>query len=240
MKSPADIHCHIIPYVDDGAQTAQVSEELVEMLYSQGVRTICCTPHQRRGMFETPDDTIREQFEKLKIRAEKAGRGDISFFLSREYHADRLLLKALEQGKVIPYGESNNILLEFSNSHPISDIHWFIRTVQDAGFRPLVAHVERYMQFWESTELAEELTQMGARLQSNCSSVLGREGHRQQAYTKKLLKKRLVYVIASDGHDPEDRPPELDKAAALITRKYGEEYAEQLLCTNPLNILTGN
>ena len=238
MKSLADIHCHIIPYVDDGAQTASVSEELVEMLYSQGVRTICCTPHQRRGMFETPDDVIKEQFAKLKERAEAAGYPEkISFFLSREYHADRLLLKALEQGTVIPYAGSNNILLEFSNSHPLSDIHWFIKAVQDAGFRPLIAHVERYQLFWGDLAAVEELIDLGARLQSNCSSVLGREGHRQQAWCKKLLKNRLIHVVASDGHDPEDRPPELDAAAAYITRKFGEEYAGRLLCENPLNIL---
>ncbi len=153
MTSQADIHCHLIPYVDDGAQTAQVSEELIDMLCAQGVRTICCTPHLRRGMFETSDETVRMQFEKLKERAEKAGHGDISFFLSREYHADRLLLSALEKGTVIPYGESSNILLEFSNSHPLSDIHWFIRTVLDAGFRPLIAHVERYMQLWKARSL---------------------------------------------------------------------------------------
>lgn len=241
MKSTADIHCHIIPYVDDGAQTASVSEELVEMLYSQGVRTVCCTPHLRRGMFETPDEAIKEQLTKLTARAKEAGYPeDISFFLSREYHADKLLLKALEQGTVIPYGTTNNILLEFSNAHPLSDIHWFIRTVQDAGFRPLIAHVERYRLFWDDISAVKELIDMGARLQSNCSSVLGREGHRQQAWCKKLLKNRLIHVVASDGHDPEDRPPEIDAAANYLTRKFGEEYAEQLLCANPINILTGN
>ena len=241
MKSPADIHCHILPYVDDGAETASVSEELVEMLYSQGVRTVCCTPHLRRGMFETPDEAIKEQFEKLKERAIAADfPEEISFFLSREYHADRLLLGALEQGTVIPYGESNNILLEFSNSHPLSDIHWFIRTVLDAGFRPLIAHVERYRLFEGDTAAIKELIGMGARLQSNCSSVLGREGRRQQSWCKKLLKNQLIHVVASDGHDPEDRPPEMDAAASYITRKFGEVYAEQLLCTNPLNILKGN
>ena len=188
MKSPADIHCHIIPYVDDGAQTASVSEELVDMLYSQGVRTVCCTPHLRRGMFETLDDAIREQFEKLKTRAQAAGYSDISFFLSREYHADRLLLNALEQGSIIPYGAGKSILLEFSNSHPISDIHWFLKTVQDAGFRPLIAHIERYMCFWDDLDAVKELISLGARLQANCSSVLGREGRRQQVWTKKLQR----------------------------------------------------
>ena len=241
MKSPADIHCHILPYVDDGAETASVSEELVEMLYSQGVRTICCTPHLRRGMFETPDDAVKEQFEKLRERAKAAGYPEeMRFFLSREYHADRLLLGALEQGTIIPYGESSNILLEFSNSHTLADIHWFIKTVQDAGFSPLIAHVERYCLFWDDPAAIQNLTDMGALLQSNCSSILGREGRKQQSWCKKLLKNHLIHVIASDGHDPEDRPPEMDAAASYITRKFGEEYAEQLLCTNPLDILKGN
>ena len=238
MKNIADIHCHIIPYVDDGATLASQSEALVDQQYRAGVRTICCTPHLRRGMFETPDEVIKDRFEQLKERTRQAAYPEeIRLFLSREYHADRLLLERLEKDSVLPLGSSNNLLLEFSNAHPLEDIHWFIKTVQDAGFRPLVAHAERYRVLWDSTELAEELTALGARLQMNCSSLLGREGRKQAAYCKKLLKKQLVSVVASDAHDTEDRPCELSLAADHLTRKYGEGYAAKLLSEYPLEIL---
>ena len=238
MKNIADIHCHILPYVDDGAPVAEESQALVEAEYSAGVRTICCTPHLRYGMFETPDQVIKDRFEQLKERTRQAAfPEEIQLFLSREYHADRLLLERLEKDQILPLGNSRNLLLEFSNRHPLEDIHWFIKAVSDAGYRPLIAHAERYRILWESTELAEELISLGAALQMNCSSLLGREGHKQAAYCKKLLKNQLVSVVASDAHDTEDRPPELALAAAHLTRKYGEETAKKLLSENPLNIL---
>ena len=238
MKNIADIHCHILPYVDDGAPIAEESQALVEAEYAAGVRTICCTPHLRRGMFETPDEVIKDQFEKLKERTRQAAfPEEIKLFLSREYHADRLLLERLEKDQILPLGNSKNLLLEFSNRHPLEDIHWFIKAVRDAGYSPLIAHAERYEILWESTDLAEELIGLGAKIQMNCSSLLGREGRRQASYCRKLLKKQLPFVIASDAHDTEYRPPELDKAADHLTRKFGEEAARKLLSEDPLNIL---
>ena len=237
MKNIADIHCHILPYVDDGAPVASESEALVESEYQAGVRSICCTPHLRYGMFATPDEVIKDQFGKLKERTRQAAfPEEIRLFLSREYHADRLLLERLEKDQILPLGKGH-LLLEFSNRHPLEDIHWFIRTVRDAGYTPLVAHAERYRLLWESTDLVEELISLGAKIQMNCSSLHGREGHKQASYCKKLLKKQLVYVVASDAHDTEGRPPELHLAADYLIRKYGEEYAGQILSENPLKIL---
>ena len=79
----ADIHCHILPYVDDGAEQKEESMALLESQYQQGVRVICVTPHLRKGMFETPDEVVIEQFERLLQRA-RAFEGKIHLYLSRE------------------------------------------------------------------------------------------------------------------------------------------------------------
>ena len=103
-----------------------------------------------------------------------------------------------------------------------------------------MAHAERYMLLWESPDLVEELVEdLGAKIQMNISSILGREGRRQAAYCKKLLKRRLVYVVASDAHDPDDRPPELNVCKVHLEKKYGADYAQQLMSSNPLHILSG-
>ena len=100
-----------------------------------------------------------------------------------------------------------------------------------------MAHAERYQVLWQSPDLAEELIELGARIQMNVSSILGREGRRQASYCKKLLKRHLVHVVASDSHDTELRPPELAACAAHLERKYGAAYAQELMHTNPINIL---
>ena len=241
MTPIADIHCHILPYVDDGALRTQESDELVEMQAEQGVSVICCTPHLRHHMFETPDDEIRRRFEQLLERqtaAEAAGtsHSPIRFYLSREYHCDGLLLKKLENGEILPLGEGRTVLSEFSWRHSESQIRDFVKTILSYGYTPLIAHTERYPALEKPAQVAA-LIDMGALIQMNASSVTGAEGRRQAAWCKKLLKEDLVHVIASDAHDPSDRPPELSQCAAFLERKFGEDRAEKLLWTNPIQIL---
>ena len=235
MKDLVDIHCHILPYVDDGALRTQESDELLEAQAEQGVSTICVTPHLRRGMFETPDDKVVLQFERLKERAQAKGL-QVTLFLSREYHCDSIFLERLKENSVWPLGNGRYLLSEFSYGAPIEDIHFFIETIKDSGYTPLIAHVERCYNL-QTTEQIAELTEMGARLQMNASSILGREGRQRASWCKKLLKAQLIHVVASDAHDQVERPVELAECAAHLERKYGAAYAQALLHQNPLNIL---
>ncbi len=243
MRQIADLHCHILPYVDDGALRTQESDELVRMQRQQGANVICCTPHLRKHMFETPDDEIRRRFAQLLERQSKpsedpedAFAAPLRFFLSREYHCDALLLEKLEKGEILPLGEGNYILAEFSYRHSESQIHEYIRTILSYGFAPLIAHLERYPAI-EKPAQAAALIDMGALIQVNASSLCGSEGRRQAVWCKKLIKAGLVHVVASDAHDPAERPPELFDSAAFLERKFGSETAEALLWTNPLHIL---
>ena len=82
-----DIHCHLLPYVDDGAEDLDEAVELLEEQHKQGVTTICFTPHLRTDMFESPDEKIIRQFERLDRIQRENGFG-MSLYLSREYHCD--------------------------------------------------------------------------------------------------------------------------------------------------------
>ncbi len=234
MTQIADIHCHILPYVDDGALRTQESDELVQMEAEQGVSVICLTPHLRRHMFETPDEEIRRRFGQLLERQNASS--PIRFYLSREYHCDPGFLKKLETGEILPLGEGRTVLAEFSFRHPEGMIRDYVKTILSYGFTPLVAHVERYPALDTPAKVAA-LIDMGALIQMNASAVIGSEGRRTAVWCKKLLKEDLVHVIASDAHDPSDRPPELIQCAAHLERKFGEDRAERLLWTTPMNIL---
>ena len=235
MTQIADIHCHILPYVDDGALRTTESDELVQMEYDQGVSVICLTPHLRKNMFETPDEEIRRRYEQL-LERQRVSSSPIRFYLSREYHCDPGLLKKLEKGEILPLGEGRTILAEFSFRHPESMIRDYVKTILSYGFTPLVAHVERYPAL-DSPAKVESLIELGALIQMNASAVIGSEGRRTAAWCKKLLKEDLVHVIASDAHDPSDRPPELIQCAEHLERKFGRDRAEKLLWTNPIHIL---
>ena len=237
MTKIVDLHCHILPYVDDGALRTEESEKLLDMLYQQGVRVVCATPHLRHRLFETPDDEIRAQFAELRAYAEQRGY-DMRFFLSREYHCDKLTRERLEAGTIIPMGAGSAVLVEFSQLHDYDYILNWITDLRDRGYRPLIAHVERYPALAGCPDKVSSLIQHGAKIQMNAGSVLGREGLRQAKWARRLLKESLVHVIASDSHDPIDRPPELDACQTYLRKKVGDAYTEALMRDNPIQILS--
>ncbi|MBR3243113.1 MAG: capsular biosynthesis protein [Parasporobacterium sp.] len=236
MIGIADIHCHILPYVDDGAQEKEESRKLLKMQFEQGVRTVCCTPHLRKGMFETPDEEIFEQFERFRERA-GALRKRMRFYLSREYFCDSSFISRLERDEVIPLGDSRFLLTEMSSQYSEEQIFDYVKIILKNGYRPLIAHVERYPSITKSPIQIQDLIDTGALIQVNAGSILAREGYKQSAWCKKLLKEGLVHVVASDSHDSESRPPEMDKVCDYISKKFGEDYARELLRINPLTIL---
>lgn len=236
MIGIADIHCHLLPYVDDGAQQKEESRKLLRMEYAQGVRTICLTPHLRKGMFETPDEEILEQFERFKERAGQLRRR-MRFYLSREYYCDSSFISRLERDEVLPLGNSRFLLTEMSSRYSEQQIFDYVDIILRCGYRPLIAHVERYPSMTKSVNQIRDLIDMGALIQCNAGSILAREGIKQAAWCKKLLKEQLVHVVGSDAHDSETRPPELEKAYDYLERKFGEDYARRLLRINPMTIL---
>ena len=232
----ADIHCHLLPYVDDGAQDRDESMELLKMQYQQGVRIICFTPHFRKGMFETSDEKIIRQYELLHEQAYRIFKGKLKLCLSREYYCDAEFIKHLENDEVIPLGHGGYLLTEFSRRYTKQQFFEYVQMVLKHGYRPLIAHVERYPEMQDVNSI-KRLIKMGARIQINAGSILGREGMKQAIWTRKLLKEGLVHIVASDGHDTEERPPELGKVAKFLEKKLGEEKATQLLWKNQMKIL---
>ena len=237
-----DLHCHIVPYVDDGASVLEEALFLIESQYAQGVRTICATPHLRASMFESSNEEIIRQFGRLRKMAEERF-PDLTLFLSREYHCDRLLREYLKKNMVLPLGslpgenrEGNALLIEFSGRHTWQQMQEYIELVQSFGFVPVIAHVERYPAIG-SKEKIRALVKIGAKIQVNAGSVLGRDGMKSRFLVRSLLKENLVDVVASDCHDTEERPCELQAAYYRIKEKYGVSYAAAVLRDNPRRLM---
>ncbi len=228
-----DLHCHLLPYVDDGAHDLEEAKALLAMEAEQGVTQICLTPHLRQDMFEIPDEMLQRQFERLLPTAEAMG---LKLLLSREYHYDRLFLEYLQEGRVLPIGGSV-LLTEFSSAHSGEDILSAVKRIKSFGYRPLIAHAERYPA--TDPALLSELRSEGAMIQLNADAVLGQDGRYLKRLTWTLLKDGLVDVIGSDAHSRDDRPPRLSECRQRLAKKLGEEQAERLLASDPLRIIQG-
>lgn len=129
------------------------------------------------------------------------------------------------------------LLVEFSYNIPFSVLADAARRIRQAGFVPLFAHVERYQAIQQSPAKAAVLEELGVRLQLNTGSILGRDGHLIKKTCHTLLKENRVFAVASDAHNMAQRTPNLQKCGIYLEKKFGREYTEQIMYTNPLSIL---
>jgi len=230
----ADIHCHVLPYVDDGAMTIRESMELIEQQYEQGVRAVCMTPHLRKNMFETSDEKISREFSELNSKIREFY-PDLRTCLSREYHCDPLFLSIIREKKIMPMGE-RYVLTEFSYSDDMEEIEKYLSVVMEEGYVPVIAHAER-CEALRDFDILEDLSKREILIQMNASSILGKEGRRQAAFCRKAVKRRLIDIVASDAHDPEYRPVLLNEAEKVITRLSGEGYTRRIMHDVPMRIM---
>lgn len=231
-----DIHSHIVFDVDDGPKTIEDSRALLEESYRQGVRTIISTSHRRKGMFETPEEKIEENFKQVQELAKEIA-DDLTILYGAEIYYTSDILDKLEQGKIPRLADSQYALIEFSMITPYKEIHTALSNVLRLGVTPVVAHIERYHCLENDEKKVRDLINMGCYTQINSSSVLKTKlfGDTYKFMKKRaqfFLEKDLVHFVASDMHNLNPRPPYMQEAYQIISKKYGESHAEQLFRKN--------
>lgn len=231
-----DIHSHIVFDVDDGPKTIEDSRALLEESYRQGVRTIISTSHRRKGMFETPEAKIEENFKQVQELAKEIA-DDLTILYGAEIYYTSDILDKLEQGKIPRLADSQYALIEFSMITPYKEIHTALSNVLRLGVTPVIAHIERYHCLENDEKKVRDLINMGCYTQINSSSVLKPKlfGDTYKFMKKRaqfFLEKDLVHFVASDMHNLDPRPPYMQEAYQIISKKYGESHAEQLFRKN--------
>lgn len=235
-KGLFDMHCHIVPQVDDGASSRQEALGMLEMEYEQGVRYIIATPHYRIGMFETPIEEVRQQFLVLRKLAAQVS-PNLKLYLGREFHFNMEMVKTLDEHPALRMIGSRYVLAEFSRPTPYAKIKERTNSLRAHGYIPIIAHIERYECLVKDMDLVEELMEMGARMQVNADSVTGHSGFGMKRYCKKLLDNGMISYIASDCHGTKHRISRIGEAYDFVSKKYGEEYADTIFITNPRKII---
>ena len=208
--------------VDDGPKTRQDTRELLTESYRQGVRTIISTSHRRKGMFETPEEKIAANFHEVQQIAKEVA-DDLTILYGAEIYYTSDILDAL---------------IEFSMTTPYREIHSALNNVLRLGITPVVAHIERYHCLENDVKKVQDLINMGCYMQINSSSVLKPKLFSGDKY--KFMKKRaqffmeqdLVHFVASDMHNLGPRPPYMQEAYQIISKKYGKAYADALFREN--------
>lgn len=232
MTGLCDIHCHLLPGVDDGSRNMDESVQMLRRAYEDGVRYIMATPHFRYDMFECPIAEIQMKYEELQAEAEKIGDG-ICLKLGCEFYACMDMTDMLRAGERPTMNHTKYVLIELSHDAEWKNVREYVYRLVSGGYKPIIAHIERYPAIVLDLQLVEELTELGAEIQVNAESVIGDSGWCIKNICKKLMKADLLDYIATDAHNMRSRSPQLGKCAAYIERKYGENYANKIFQRNP-------
>lgn len=232
-----DMHCHILPGIDDGAKNKLETIEMLKLMKEEGVVAIIATPHYRPGMF-TPDmKEIQRRFQWTRKAAYEEG---IYLWLGCECYAHEQMLEKLDEKKYNRMGKSRYLLVEFSSLHSYNIVRQYIGIIVSAGYIPIIAHVERIPALGEHIDYIWDLKELGAKIQVNAESILGESGWKVKRSMRKLMNEDAIDYIASDSHGAKKRVPNLGKCYRYVEKKMGKEYAKQVFYENPKKIIIHN
>jgi len=240
--SCVDLHCHVLPGVDDGSPDLPTSLEMLRAAAAAGTVAMVATPHQHPTRYPNPPEPLRAAFALLNgARDERVAAGETlpELHLGSEVHLDQRLIERLRSGELLTLAGSRHVLLELPDVFPTPAVEQLLYELQVAGYQPVLAHPERVGQLAREPALVERFVSLGALAQVTAHSVSGRFGPDCRALTHRLLEAGLVHLVASDAHDLERRPTPLAEARAAVVEAYGEEEARRLFEDTPRAILEG-
>lgn len=192
LKGMTDRHCHVLFGVDDGIRTLEDSLAVLAYDEEVGISEVWCTPHIMEDVPNTTE-AMRERFEQLR----QAYSGPIRLHLAAEYMLDTLFEERFNAGDLLTM-EDNTVLVETSTWNPPSDMTGTLRRIQKAGYRPLLAHPERYRYLDDAGY--ERFHKMGIHFQLNAGSLVGYYGETAMHKAHDLLAKGWYSEIGSDCH----------------------------------------
>lgn len=230
-----DMHCHVVPGVDDGAKTPEISMKILKEEYKGGMRNAILTPHFRRGMFEKSRDDVEASFLKLKAMALEE-MPDLELYLGCEFHVNLDMAESVESDPRYRMNGTSYVLAEFSEGDKSQYIFERCRDLIGAGFWPIIAHGERYEALHKDPHLIEEVRSIGAYLQINANSVIGEDGWNMKRWCAKVLKNYEIDFIGSDAHNLTDRKSHLVECARYLEKKAGGDYANAIMNVNPAKV----
>jgi protein-tyrosine phosphatase len=233
-----DLHCHILPGVDDGAESLEEAAAMCRLAARDGCEAMVATPHQRRGEWWNAD---RESLTALADELQNAVGPGFRVYLGGEVHVDSELLAEVEKlpgGGLLPLAGSRYLLIELDSQGTARDAIHLVHELSVAGWYPILAHPELIPWLAPDPALIGRLVALGATTQVTAMSVTGDFGRRPQNDVFSLLDAGLVHFVASDAHGIRRRPPGLGRAHDLIAGRWGEDVAQRLVADNPRAVVT--
>jgi protein-tyrosine phosphatase len=228
-----DVHCHLLPGVDDGANSWETTLEMCRLAQQDGVAHIVATPHANyeyaydRGSHLALLDELRVRFPAL------------SFSLGCDFHLSYDNVQdAMQHPGRYAIGDSHYLLVELSDYSTFNAAQ-MLYDLQTAGLIPILTHPERNPIILGKPESLQEFADLGCLIQITANSLTGFWGKQPQKFCQEMLRKELVHFIASDAHGVKARAPILSAARNAAAKIVGAARAERLVSSNPADVVAG-
>jgi protein-tyrosine phosphatase len=239
-----DIHCHILPALDDGAKDLEVSLEMARMAVADGIKTIVATPHLfKQRSFDLKEvntkEAILQAVDQLrgKLMEEEI---DLELLAGCDFPLSYEALQLLDNGQVLTINDSNHsLLLELPDTSLPPSLEDICFQLKSKGITPIITHPERQFIIQEMPHKLVRLIDLGCLVQMTGNSLTGTFGSMVKKISRKMIKKGYIHVLATDSHNTRHRPPLLSEAVKELARLVGESRAQDMVVTLPEKIIKG-
>jgi protein-tyrosine phosphatase len=232
-----DLHCHILPGLDDGAVDECVALGMARAFFDQGVEAVVCTPHIFPGLYFNSGPAIRKSVAAFQELLDREGLG-LRVVAGADNHVVPDFVAQLRRGHLLTIGDTRYVLVEPPHHVAPVRLEELFGDILAAGYVPIVTHPERLTWIRRHYHMFARLVAAGALLQVTSGSLTGRFGREPRYWAERLLDDGLAHILASDAHDLHLRPPDLARGRDRAAERVGWTEAVNLVATRPLNILS--
>ena len=218
-----DLHCHILPGVDDGADTLEDSLAMAEKAISQGITHILCTPHHRNGRYENGKESVIHSVALLQEELDRHNL-DLTLLEGQEVRITGELLADLEADNLLFTDlDDTYLLIEFPTMDVPAYTEQIFFELRALGKVPVIVHPERNAKLRENPDLLMPFLEMGCLAQLTAPSIVGVFGKSIQKMAKEMVERNLVQMVASDAHGVKKRTFYMKEAYEIIRKENGKE-----------------
>ena len=230
-----DIHCHILPGIDDGSEDWETTTRMCRMAARDGITHIVATPHCD-GHYEYD----RAHFTDMLATLSEVSGGQLAFTIGCDFHlSPHNIESAMDDPRPFAIGDTQYMMVEFDHHGIPSNAGELLQTLLSRGMVPIITHPERNAYLMKNMATVQQFIEMGCLSQVTASAFTGFWGPKSQKAAEKLLRKNAIHIVATDAHDLSLRPPILSEARTRIATLAGAEIADALVTHNPGAVVAG-
>lgn len=233
-----DIHMHLIPGVDDGAEDEMMALMMLLRAQDQGIRGVIATPHS--SAFDDNAAGTKEAYRLLRAKVSQMF-PDMKLYPGCEVYCETEImdqvLEALDSGRYPTMNGTNYVLMEFSQWVYPENTAACVEALVNAGYIPIIAHMERYKYLWDNMELVERFRSFGALIQLNVYSLFDEMDDSIKAWARRLVLEQKVDFLGTDAHRTYHRPPSAEMGLVWLYENTEREYADAVSFGNAENLM---